>query len=230
MPLLWQPRPWPNSKPDRMARVLISRELLPTHPWRVALESVGHTVVGQSFIQIQSIDFEIPKGIDYGGVIINSPNAAGYFLRKLESPLPILVPGRGTAEACRSLGFEAALIGDGSNMQAFAQAVAAFASGKKILFVSSHQTHGSPIQFLPPLQVFHLPVYTTRPQPIEQLPEVDVTVITSPLNGEGWLLSGGNRSTKVLAIGATTSAYLQSKNTAHKTCASPDAAGILVYL
>lgn len=230
MRLHWQPRPWPDSKPDPMARVLISRELLPTHPWRVALESAGHNVMGIPFIQIDPLPFELPDGGQVEAVVVNSPNAARFFLPALSHQWPILVPGKGTAEACRNLGFEPAITGNGSDLEAFARAVAAFASGKKILFVSSQQTHASPLKFLPQEQVIHFPVYTTHARPSGPLPEADVTVITSPLNGEGWLLSGGNRSTKVLAIGATTSAYLHSKGISHQTCASPDAQGILSYL
>lgn len=215
-----------------MPRILITRYLPESHPWRSTFEMAGHSVRGIPFAEVEALDFEAPKD-RFDAYIFNSPNAVRFFASKGNIPADAIViaPGPGTAEALANLGIGVALAAQDSDMESFASKVTERLRGLRVLVPCSEQTRGTLLSGLNPDCVVQLPVYRTSPVSPAEVPDpLETVVFTSPMNVVGYKLAGWPTPEVAIAIGPTTAQALIEIGIASKVCSTADAKGILAQL
>lgn len=192
--------------------VFISTEIPEGSPTHTVLHQKGLTVLGLPCVELKPLPFEFNKEPDW--LFFTSKNAVVHFFNQVKTVSPAVkfaAIGEATASTLNDLGYVVDFVGEGSieNMASQFEQVAKHTS---VLFpaAANRQTAlQDKINLFAHTQF--IPVYDNHPFAISPI-AADILVFTSPLNVDGYLLQNTiTQNQMVIAIGATTAAYLKNK-------------------
>lgn len=197
-------------------RVFITRDIKETDFFKIALEEVGYTVLGESLIEFSAVSFDLIADLDW--LFFYSKNGVRFFFNQLNCQQLDIIKnkkigtiGKGTAKFLKqNYSLEPNLIGTGDPLQT-AQMFAQVAENQKVLFPRAKKSKKS-IQTLlsDVVEVIDLVVYKNQPKPEINIPEVDILVFTSPMNAQVYFQKYKLESMlKIIAIGNTTAKALR---------------------
>lgn len=195
--------------------IFVSRKLSKNSPL-MELKSRGHHLIDKSLLIIDrlSVD-EIPKG---EWLFFYSKNGVKYFLENVEKlgvdihGYKIGCVGRKTAEYAKSRHLHVDFTGMGSGKSSASAFVKKLHAGDTIIFPCALHSLHTLSPYLPKtVKDITLPVYSNAPEVNPTIPEVDIAVLTSPLNASTFIRH---------YEGATAPVYVSIGHTTGKTITS----------
>jgi uroporphyrinogen-III synthase len=162
-------------------------------------------------IQIQPVPFEINHKTDW--IFVSSGNGTRILFEDYKPPstIKIGVVGKATAEAVRSFGLEPSFIGETGDMHEVGRQFTSVLGHRTVIFYGAEG--GSKIlqNELPEEQVSFTPIYSTELRKGIDLPDTEFVFLTSPSNARAYLDNASLDGKHVIAIGNTTSGFLENK-------------------
>lgn len=209
-------------------RVFITRHLRKNDPFVNLLRGNGFKVDGQALIEMKAVPFkEVPKA-DW--IFFSSKHAVRYFLQQAKIPAgaKIAAVGKATAQELRAHDLRADFIGQDGDTRLTGKKFAALAGRAAVLFPQAKGSLRSIQQQAPAAKIINLIVYETIRHPVEELPDADIVVFTSPSNVEAWFEKRKiSAKQKVVAMGHATASALQEHGIrAHAQPATFDDTGL----
>ncbi len=183
-----------------MKRIFLSRELRDGSPFRQLIDLPEIELIAQSLIDFQSLDFEMPPA---DCVFVYSPRGAQEFiLLGVEQPKLLAAMGKRTAQILNKQ-FRVDYIGNGK-AQAIATDLQQHFLIETISFIEAQNSLKSVEKLLSDsIQKIPVVAYSNTPKTI-QLPDIDIAILTSPMNVEAFSRSTTHLPEAVIAIGQTT--------------------------
>jgi hydroxymethylbilane synthase len=193
------------------ASVFITRDVREDDFFSRALKANGYTVSGKAFIEFKPIGFGRPTATDW--IFFSSKHAVKFFLE----PKPdigkakIGVIGKATAAAVRNFGKRADFIGYSTDTRLTGKQFASLVKSGTVLFPQAKDSMRTvQQQFVNRAQVKDLPVYETIQKPVEDTPDADIMLFTSPSNVEAFFEKKKLKpSQKIIAMGDATAHTLK---------------------
>ena len=177
------------------------------------LENQGFIVDGMSLVELNAVDFSLPKAIP-DWIFFYSKNGVRFLLEKIDlayfSNIKIAAIGEGTAKFLTTCQLTPDFIGNG-NPGETARAFSRLATGKKVLFPRANNSRQS-VQYLlnDSITVLDLIVYENTVKTDFSIPYRDCLVFTSPLNASAYFDKYPiQKSVFIFSIGQTTAKKLQ---------------------
>ena len=198
-------------------KVFITRAQTTESPFSRMLLSQGYQVEGASWVEVTGVPFEPSSLPVHDWLFFYSANGVKFFHQSLPfSDAKIGVVGKASAKAVEEhFGKIPSFIGEGTPIE-IALAFGEVLGTEKVLFARAERSEQSVQKHLQePKRIFDLIVYQNKLLIPTAPIEADVLVFTSPMNAEAYLQSLESsssipESTKIVAIGHTTAAALNS--------------------
>lgn len=215
-------------------KIFISRDLKPSSPLRLALETEGYEVIGESLLEFDYVPFNYFPECEW--IFFYSPRCVDYFFESADprrykhSRFAVLGPGTARAMIARDIVPD--FIGNGRPPET-AEAFGDEAFEQRVLFPQAKNSRKSVEKLLEgQIDIIDIVVYSNSPRQDVKLPACDILIFTSPLNAETYFNQHSlDTKQKVIAIGETTAASLRNLSIYQfKTAQSPTVAGILAAM
>ena len=172
------------------------------------LEKQGYVIEGQSLINIDLLDFDIPEKFDavffYSGIAINH----FFSSQAYSSDLSYGVMGKASALKFKTqTGHKADIIGEG-DIQRLYSLISEKWSGFTVLVPQA--THSiQRLERLKTINCLSLPIYKNTINSDIDIPQTDIVLLTSPLNVEAYLAQHTHHGKDLYAIGETTAKRIE---------------------
>lgn len=212
----YKPESWAEKVADKIkknnpASVFITRDIHKNDLFTRALTASGYEVSGKAFIEFKPLPFHMPIATDW--IFFSSKHAVKYFFEK-KPPLTkskIGVIGKATAAAIRHYGHRADFIGYSTDTKLTGKQFASLVKSATVLFPQAKDSLRTvQQQFVNKYQVKDLPVYETIQKPVENTPDADIMLFTSPSNVEAFFEKKTLKaSQKIIAMGDATANALK---------------------
>jgi hydroxymethylbilane synthase len=193
------------------ASVFITRDFRKNDYFQKALTIQGFTVQARSLIEIRQIPIRKLPETDW--VFFASKNAVKHFFQQkpLLGKVKFGAVGKSTSDEIRKFNHSAEFIGYSTDTRLTAKQFAAIVGSKTVLFPQAKGSMKSiQRQFTKPGQAQDLIVYETKKNTIDDLPESEILVFTSPSNVEAWFEKYKvTPLQKVVAMGDATASALR---------------------
>lgn len=196
----------------RQKIILVSRNLKASSALRAWCDQQEHALIEVPFIRIDPIkDVDIPT-TDW--IFFSSPNGLDIYFENY--PLiakKIGVYGKGTASRLELMDIEADFVGNTSKdpteigKEFFAQVH----ENESVLFPQSQLSKESIIGANPDRTCYQRVIYNTSIEG-QEVPQVDVAILTSPSNIDGFLLENKTGNTKFIVLGKTSRSHFEGLN------------------
>jgi uroporphyrinogen-III synthase len=190
--------------------ILVSRNLKTDSPLRIWAQEKGHSLIELPFIRIDPVvGVEIPA-TDW--VFFSSPNGLDIYFKHY----PLLAPkigvyGEGTNSRLKRLGMEANFVGDTSKNPAEIgeEFFNSISPKDSVLFPQSQLSKKSIVGLNKVNDCIQKVVYETALEASE-IHEVDVAILSSPSNIDGYLIQNEVRNTTFIVLGETSKNHFNS--------------------
>ncbi len=199
-------------KSENPASVFITRDIKKDDFFSRVLKANGYKVSGTAFIEFQIIPFSrIPTNVEW--IFFSSKHAVKYFFEQKPEmgKVKIGAIGKSTADAIRTYGKRADFIGYSTDTRLTGKQFASLAKSSPVLFPQAKDSMRTvQQQFVNKSQTRDLAVYETIQKPVEDTPDADIMLFTSPSNVEAFFEKKKISPTqKVIAMGDATSHTLK---------------------
>ena len=212
-------------------RIFISRDLKRDSALVQRLEATGDIVIAESLIEFDFVPFNYFPFCEW--IFFYSPRCVKYFFEMAKpnryNNSKFGVMGPGTAKAMIEQGIVPDFIGNG-NPEQTAESFGDEAYEQRVLFPQAENSRKSIEKLIADqVEVIDMVVYTNSPKKNFTIPDVDILVLTSPLNAQTYFSKYSLKETqKVLAIGKTTADSLRNLSIyKFEVASSPTMEGIL---
>lgn len=190
-------------------RIFLSRALSENSPF-IQLSEYGYEIIAKSLIEFKQIDFTEHPKTDW--IFFYSKRGVEYYFnqKKLDKSIEYAVMGPGTASAFyRMTGMSPKFTGQG-NPKIISETFKQFESGKSILFVKAEDSKDSVQELIgATMSILELVVYENKKKTNLNIQKCDILVFTSPKNFEAYIACHELTDEKVIAIGQTTSTFIE---------------------
>ncbi len=198
---------------QRKSSILITKNAVELTALARLLAAHGMDARFQSLIQTKAVPVTHWPSCDW--VFFGSRNAVRHALQ-LHPPLlehkKIGAVGPGTAKELQKLGFQPHFIGDVADVEQVAVTfMRAIQAGENVLLPLGEQSEKTLVRsWENKLALETVVVYTTSQHIVDQLPQTDYVLFTSPSNAKSWVAQGGKIDhTIAIAMGKTTADQLE---------------------
>jgi hydroxymethylbilane synthase len=211
-----KPESWPEKVAEKIranntASVFITRDVREDDFFSRALKAAGYKVSGRAFIEFKPISFGRPHATDW--IFFSSKHAVKFFLESKPDlgKSKIGVIGKTTAAAVRQYGKRADFIGYSTDTRLTGKQFASLVQSGTVLFPQAKDSMRTvQQQFVNKHQVKDLPVYETIQKPVDDTPDADIMLFTSPSNVEAFFEKKKLKaSQKIIAMGDATAHTLK---------------------
>lgn len=212
----YEPEKWADKvaskiKSENHASVFITRNIREDDFFSRVLKANNYKVSGTGFIEFKAIPFSrIPVG-DW--VFFSSKHAVKYFFEQKPEigKLKIGAIGKSTAAAIRTYGKRADFIGYSTDTRLTGKQFASLVKSAPVIFPQAKDSMRTvQQQFVNKSQTRDLTVYETIQKPVENTPDADIMLFTSPSNVEAFFEKKKLKpEQKVIAMGDATAHTLK---------------------
>ncbi len=211
-----KPESWPEKVADKIktnkpVSVFITRDVRDDDFFSRALKASGYKVSGKAFIEFKPIAFGRPHTADW--IFFSSKHAVKYFFEHKPDVMKskIGVMGKATAAAVRQYGHRADFIGYSTDTRLTGKQFASLVKSGSVLFPQAKDSMRTvQQQFVNKYQVRDLVVYETLQKPVDDTPDADIMLFTSPSNVEAFFEKKElNPKQKIIAMGDATAHVLK---------------------
>jgi len=212
----YEPEKWPEKiaekiKSENSASVFITRNIKEDDFFSRVLKANKYTVSGKAFIEFKAVPFSrIPIG-DW--VFFSSKHAVKYFFEQKPDmgKMKIGAIGKSTAAAIRTYGKRADFIGYSTDTRLTGKQFASLVKSAPVIFPQAKDSMRTvQQQFVNRSQTRDLTVYETIQKPVENTPDADIMLFTSPSNVEAFFEKKKlNPEQKIIAMGDATAHTLK---------------------
>ncbi len=193
-------------------RIFISRDEKSNDPISAHFSAFQHHLVFQSLIEFNKIPIGFLKKSDW--IFFSSKHAVRFFFAQnpeLRGHEKFGVVGKSTADELRKHGKRADFIGTSIDTKLIGKQFAAQVGSRSVLFPKAKDSLNTiQYQFQKKENLMDLNVYETKKIPLEDNPNADILVFTSPSNAEAYfnqyLYVGGQ---KIVAMGEATASAIE---------------------
>lgn len=198
-------------KSEKPVSVFITRDVRDDDFFSRVLKANKYTVSGRAFIEFKPIPFSRIPIADW--IFFSSKHAVKYFFEQKPEigNLKIGAIGKSTAAAIRSYGKRAEFIGYSTDTRLTGKQFASLVKSSPVLFPQAKDSMRTiQQQFINKGQTRDLTVYETIQKPVEDIPDADIMLFTSPSNVEAFFEKKKlNSDQKIIAMGDATSHTLK---------------------
>lgn len=212
----YEPANWADKVADKIkeenpASVFITRDIRDDDFFSRVLKANKYKVSGRAFIEFKSIQFSRIPIADW--VFFSSKHAVKYFFDQKPDmgKLKIGAIGKSTAAAIRSYGKRADFIGYSTDTRLTGKQFASLVKSAPVVFPQAKDSMRTiQQQFVNKSQTRDLAVYETIQKPVEDTPDADIMLFTSPSNVEAFFEKKKLKpEQKVIAMGDATAHTLK---------------------
>jgi hydroxymethylbilane synthase len=207
----WADKVAEKIKSENPVSVFITRDLKKDDFFSRVLKANKYEVSGRAFIEFKTIPFSRIPIADW--VFFSSKHAVKYFFdQKPEiGKLKIGAIGKSTAAAIRTYGRRADFIGYSTDTRLTGKQFASLVKSAPVVFPQAKDSMRTvQQQFVNKSQTRDLAVYETIQKPVEDTPDADIMLFTSPSNVEAFFEKKKlSSSQKVIAMGDATAHTLK---------------------
>lgn len=190
--------------------VFISRNLS-QHSILYQLKNEGMEVFNKSLIDFSIL--EVEEFPDYPWIFFYSRNAVKFYFEQAVNKgknfdgIHFGVMGTGSQKALALFGLEAEFVGKGAP-QKIAKDFFQLIKSQKVLFIRAKQSTQSIESYLVEKQYESIAVYDNIAKVETDIPETDITILTSPLNATSYFSGDQKKSDIVISMGSTTHMHI----------------------
>jgi hydroxymethylbilane synthase len=212
----YEPKGWAEKvakkiKTNNPVSVFITRDIRDDDFFSRVLKANKYTVSGRAFIEFKAIPFNRIPIADW--IFFSSKHAVKYFFEQKPQigEQKIGAIGKSTAAAIRSYGKRADFIGYSTDTRLTGKQFASLVKSAPVLFPQAKDSMRTiQQQFVNRSQTRDLTVYETIQKPVENTPDADIMLFTSPSNVEAFFEKKKlNSNQKIIAMGDATSHTLK---------------------
>lgn len=207
----WAEKVAEKIKSETPASVFITRDIKHDDFFSRVLKANKYTVSGRAFIEFKATPFSRIPIADW--VFFSSKHAVKYFFEQKPEmgKLKIGAIGKSTAAAIRNYGKRADFIGYSTDTRLTGKQFASLVKSAPVVFPQAKDSMRTvQQQFVNKSQTRDLTVYETIQKPVEDTPDADIMLFTSPSNVEAFFEKKKLNSTqKIIAMGDATSHTLK---------------------
>jgi len=212
----YEPEKWADKVADKIktekpASVFITRDIREDDFFSRVLKANKYTVSGRAFIEFKTIPFSRIPIADW--VFFSSKHAVKYFFEQKPEigKLKIGAIGKSTAAAIRTYGKRADFIGYSTDTRLTGKQFASLVKSAPVVFPQAKDSMRTvQQQFVNKSQTRDLAVYETIQKPVEDTPDADIMLFTSPSNVEAFFEKKKLKpEQKVIAMGDATAHTLK---------------------
>ncbi|HTB32446.1 MAG TPA: hydroxymethylbilane synthase [Bacteroidia bacterium] len=208
----WAEKVAEKIKSENPASVFITRDIKKDDFFSRVLTANKYKVSGRAFIEFKLIPFSrIPTNVEW--IFFSSKHAVKYFFEQKPEmgKVKIGAIGKSTADAIRTYGQRADFIGYSTDTRLTGKQFASLAKSAPVLFPQAKDSMRTvQQQFVNKSQTRDLAVYETIQKPVEDTPDADIMLFTSPSNVEAFFEKKKiSPNQKVIAMGDATSHTLK---------------------
>jgi hydroxymethylbilane synthase len=207
----WAEKVAKKIKSENPVSLFITRDIRDDDFFSRVLKANKYIVSGRAFIEFKTIPFSRVPIADW--IFFSSKHAVKYFFE--QNPdignMKIGAIGKSTAAAIRSYGRRADFIGYSTDTRMTGKQFASLVKSAPVLFPQAKDSMRTiQQQFVNRSQTRDLTVYETIQKPVENTPDADIMLFTSPSNVEAFFEKKKLNSTqKIIAMGDATSHTLK---------------------
>ena len=213
----YEPENWADKVAEKIkagnpCSVFITRDIREDDFFSRVLKANKYRVSGRAFIEFKPIHFNrIPSFIEW--IFFSSKHAVKYFFEQKPDigKAKIGAIGKSTAAAIRTYGKRADFIGGSTDTRLTGKQFASIAKSAHVLFPQAKDSMRTvQQQFVNRSQTKDIAVYETIQKPVEDSPDADIMLFTSPSNVEAFFEKKKlSPKQKVIAMGDSTSHTLK---------------------
>jgi len=213
----YEPEKWAEKVADKIkaepksASVFITRNIREDDFFSRVLKASSYKVSGRAFIEFKAVPFSRLPIADW--VFFSSKHAVKYFFEQKPDMgnLKIGAIGKSTAAAIRTYGKRADFIGYSTDTRLTGKQFASLVKSSPVVFPQAKDSMRTvQQQFVNKSQARDLIVYETLHKPVEDTPDADIMLFTSPSNVEAFFEKKKlTPEQKVIAMGDATSHTLK---------------------
>jgi len=210
-PEKWAEKVTEKIKAENPVSVFITRDIREDDFFSRVLKGNNYKVSGRAFIEFKSIPFSRIPVADW--IFFSSKHAVKYFFEQKPEigNTKIGAIGKSTAAAIRSYGKRAEFIGYSTDTRLTGKQFASLVKSAPVVFPQAKDSMRTvQQQFVNKSQTRDLTVYETSQKPVENTPDADIMLFTSPSNVEAFFEKKKiSPQQKVIAMGDATSHTLK---------------------
>lgn len=210
-PEKWEQKIAEKIRAKNNGTVFITRNIKEDDFFSRSLKANGYQVSGRAFIEFKTIAIGKPPTTDW--VFFSSKHAVTYFFEQkpLLGKVKIGTIAKSTADVLRSFGRRADFIGASTDTRLVGKQFASIVRSERVLFPQAKESMRTvQKQFVNSGQVVDLPVYETISKLVDDTPDADIMLFTSPSNVEAFLEKKRlKKEQKIIAMGDATAHTLK---------------------